>query len=115
MTQNNLAAALQTMGARAGGAEGLAALERAIDAYEAALEVYTRREMPADWAMTQMNLGKGLASLGKLESGSARLEAALVAFRNARAFYVDEAEDGRHAATFDGWIAEVEALIAARR
>jgi hypothetical protein len=53
MTQNNLGAALQVLGER--GDDG--ALHRAVAAYEAALEEYTRERAPLAWAMMQNNLG----------------------------------------------------------
>ena len=39
--------------------------------------------MPLDWAMTQNNLGTALATLGERESGTARLEEAVAAYRAA--------------------------------
>ena len=39
--------------------------------------------MPFDWAATQNNLGNALMSLGEHESGTARLEEAASAFREA--------------------------------
>ena len=39
--------------------------------------------MPLDWAMTQNNLGTALETLGERESGTARLEEAVVAYRQA--------------------------------
>ncbi len=54
MTQNNLGATLQTLGARE---TGTARLEEAVAAYRAALQEYTRDRVPLDWAMTQNNLG----------------------------------------------------------
>ena len=53
--QNNLGAALATLGAREDGTERL---EQAVTAYNAALEVYTREQVPLQWAATQNNLGK---------------------------------------------------------
>ncbi|MEM8570859.1 MAG: tetratricopeptide repeat protein [Pseudomonadota bacterium] len=79
-TQNNLGAALQTLGERESGA---ARLEEAIVAYRAALEEYSRDRVPLDWAATQNNLGIALRSLGARESGTARLEEAVLAFRAA--------------------------------
>jgi tetratricopeptide (TPR) repeat protein len=38
---------------------------------------------PLDWAMTQMNLGNALSRLGARESGTARLEEAVAAYRAA--------------------------------
>ncbi len=43
--------------------------------------------MPTDWAMTQNNLGIVLASLGERESGTARLDEAVAAFRAALEVY----------------------------
>ena len=39
--------------------------------------------MPLDWAMTQNNLGIALWTLGERESGTARLEEAVAAYRAA--------------------------------
>jgi predicted component of type VI protein secretion system len=39
------------------------------------------RARPLDWASTQNNLGNALRALGGRESGTARLEEALAAFR----------------------------------
>ena len=39
--------------------------------------------MPLDWARTQNNLGTALATLGERESGTARLEEAVAAYRAA--------------------------------
>ena len=39
--------------------------------------------MPLDWAMTQNNLGTALSRLGERESGTARLEEAVAAYRAA--------------------------------
>jgi hypothetical protein len=46
----------------------------------AALEVYTREQVPLDWAMTQYNLGNALGALGERERKTARLEEAATAF-----------------------------------
>ena len=43
----------------------------------------TRDRVPLDWAMTQMNLGNALWTLGERESGTARLEEAVAAYRAA--------------------------------
>jgi tetratricopeptide (TPR) repeat protein len=42
-----------------------------------------RERVPLDWAGTQNNLGNVLATLGKRESGTRRLEEAVSAFREA--------------------------------
>jgi tetratricopeptide (TPR) repeat protein len=39
--------------------------------------------VPLDWAMTQMNLGNALEALGERESGTAKLEEAVSAYREA--------------------------------
>ena len=43
----------------------------------------TRERVPLDWAMTQNNLGTALWTLGERESGTARLEEAVDAYRDA--------------------------------
>ena len=43
----------------------------------------TRERVPLDWAGAQNNLGNALASLGERESGTARLEEAVTAYREA--------------------------------
>jgi hypothetical protein len=58
--------------------------EKAVAAYRAALEEWTRARVPLDWAQTQNNLGTALATLatlGERESGTARLEEAVAAYR----------------------------------
>ncbi len=52
-------------------------------AYRAALEEWTRDRVPLQWAMTQNNLGTALQTLGARESGTARLEEAVMAYRAA--------------------------------
>jgi hypothetical protein len=47
------------------------------------LEEYTRERVPLEWARTQHNLGSALSSLGERESGTARLEEAVAAYRAA--------------------------------
>ena len=49
-------------------------------AYRLALQERTRERVPLDWAMTQMNLGIALATLGEREAGTARLEEAVAAW-----------------------------------
>src|SRR5271166_5278947 len=59
------------------------AAEEAVAAYRAALEEWTRERVPLDWAMTQMNLGTALKTLGERETGTARLDEAVAAYRAA--------------------------------
>jgi tetratricopeptide (TPR) repeat protein len=78
-----LADALSTLGHQS---EQNAPLQEAVEAYRAALQEYTRKRMPLQWARTQNNLGITLARLARLderESGTARLEEAVAAFRAA--------------------------------
>jgi Tetratricopeptide repeat len=79
-TQNDLGAALLTLGERE---SGTARLEQAVAAYRAALEERTRERVPLDWAITQNNLSAALSALGERESGTARLEQAVAACRAA--------------------------------
>ncbi len=44
---------------------------------------YTRERVPLQWAATRNNLGTVLRTLGERESGTARLEEAVAAFRDA--------------------------------
>ncbi|MDQ6869086.1 MAG: tetratricopeptide repeat protein [Pseudomonadota bacterium] len=60
-----------------------AALIEAIDICRRCLALAPRSERPLDWAMTQMNLGTALKALGERESGTARLEEAAAAYREA--------------------------------
>ena len=46
--------------------------------------------LPLDWAKTQNNLGSALATLGKRENGTARLEEAVAAYRAALEEYSRE-------------------------
>ncbi|MGH6839150.1 MAG: hypothetical protein ACREDT_10185 [Methylocella sp.] len=43
----------------------------------------TRARVPLEWAKTQTNLGGALSTLGERESGTARLEEAVSAYREA--------------------------------
>jgi tetratricopeptide (TPR) repeat protein len=61
-TQTNLGNVLQVLGQRSGDE---ATLQRAVDAYEAALTVRNRDAAPVDWANTQNNLGVVLSVLGE--------------------------------------------------
>ena len=54
MTQNNLGAALQSLGKRQ---EGNQLLDESVTAYENALQEITREKLPMSWAMTLANLG----------------------------------------------------------
>jgi tetratricopeptide (TPR) repeat protein len=60
-----------------------AAASAAIDRYRLVLTFRSRERGPLDWAMTQNNLGAALRLLGERESGTARLDEAVVAFGEA--------------------------------
>jgi hypothetical protein len=51
--------------------------------YRDALKERTRERVPLDWATTQNNLGAALATLGERDNGTARLEEAVAAYRDA--------------------------------
>jgi tetratricopeptide (TPR) repeat protein len=57
------------------------ALKSSIEVLGRALAEYPRSESPDNWAGTQNNLGIALETLGERESGTARLEAAVTAYR----------------------------------
>ena len=42
-------------------------------AYRAALDVYTREDLPFRWAKTEQNLGLALTALARREQGTTRL------------------------------------------
>jgi tetratricopeptide (TPR) repeat protein len=79
-TQNNLGAALRTLGERE---TGTARLDDAVTAYRSALLERTRERVPLDWATTQNNLGSALQTLGERETGTARLDDAVTTYRAA--------------------------------
>ena len=58
-------------------------LEKAVNAYLAALTIYAPNRVPDEWARTQNNLGNALLALGNREPGSKRLEQAAAAYREA--------------------------------
>jgi hypothetical protein len=53
--------------------------------------------VPLDWAAMQNNLGTALSTLGERESGTARLEEVVSAFRDALQEGTQEAVSGRDA------------------
>src|SRR5262249_57083528 len=54
-----------------------------VGAYGEALKEQPGGGVPLQWAMTQKDLGNALSLLGERESGTAKLEEAVVAFREA--------------------------------
>jgi tetratricopeptide (TPR) repeat protein len=86
MSQNNLGAALQSLGEREGGAEGTRRLAEAVEAFRQAFTVYTRDALPQYWAAIQNNLGNTLRSLGERQGGAEgarRLAEAVQAYQQA--------------------------------
>jgi len=75
-TQNNLGNAYQVLGkaeAGAGMPEGVSALQDALTAYRAALEIRTRDADPLGWANTQNNMGWALKYLGDATKSAKRV------------------------------------------
>ena len=60
-----------------------AALRSAINRYQRLIDLTPRERVPLDWAMARNNLGTALGTLGERESGTARLEEAVTAYRDA--------------------------------
>jgi hypothetical protein len=56
MTQNNLGIALEDEGERASGDKAATLLDQAVQAFRSALQVYTKADLPQDWALTEANL-----------------------------------------------------------
>jgi hypothetical protein len=80
---------LQEFGNRAGHNEALLA---SIELYKLALRTADRDRVPLDWAVTQANLGNALLRLGERESGTARLEEAVAAYRAALEEYTPQTD-----------------------
>jgi tetratricopeptide (TPR) repeat protein len=95
-TQNNLAEALRTLGARESGTQKL---EEAAAAFREVLKERTRERVPLDWAETQSDLGSTLFLLGTRESGNEKLEEAVVAFHEALKEYTRERNPAEWALT----------------
>ena len=90
MTQNNLGVALNEQGIRTSGEAGAALLSQSVAAYRQALLVYTRDQLPQQWAMTQNNLGGALQEQGIRtggEAGAALLSQSVAAYRQALLVY----------------------------
>jgi tetratricopeptide (TPR) repeat protein len=87
-TKRALADAFLTLGEQAGLNEPLT---EAINLYQSILQSPASRDDPLDWAMTQNNLGAALLRLGERESGTARLEEAVAAYREAQVVWTGAA------------------------
>ena len=89
----SLGNSLQEAGIRTKGADIQNFLRDAVTAYRAALTVYTKGQLPQDWAMTQNNLGNVLREQGILtggEAGANLLAEAVTAYRAALTIYTKE-------------------------
>jgi hypothetical protein len=79
LNQGSLCNALRTLGERE---SGTILLEQAVTACRASLDEMKRDWAPFTWAAIQDNLGKTLWALKGPESGSARLEEAIMAWES---------------------------------
>jgi tetratricopeptide (TPR) repeat protein len=84
--QNNLGNAYRTLTEVEGKAENS---KRAIEAYDEALEVYTRDRFPMDYAMTQNNLGNAYGTLGEVEGKVENSKRAIEAYEEALKIYTE--------------------------
>ena len=105
MTQNNLGAALRTLGEREGSA---ARLEDAVQAYRAALEEWTRERVPLDWAMSYGNQGVTLRLLADLRQDEGLAQQALDQITAAEA----QMREGGHLPFADYYAAQIPAARA---
>ena len=86
MTQNNLGNVLDNQGTRTGGEAGTHLLAESVTAYRDALTVYTKEQLPQQWAGTQNNLGNVLGNQGTRttgEAGTRLLAESVAAYRDA--------------------------------
>jgi tetratricopeptide (TPR) repeat protein len=107
LPQNNLGAALRTLGARE---SGTARLDEAVAAFREALKEWTRERAPLQWAMSYGNQGVALMHLAERHADAAlakqavdQIEAAYAAMR--------EGGHGPRAAYYQGKLPEVRALF----
>jgi tetratricopeptide (TPR) repeat protein len=91
------------------------ALREAIRLYrDEVLALVPREKYPDDWAMTQNNLGNALRALGERESGTARLEEAVAAYRAALDVF-QAAKADYYIDTVSGNLARAENLLQQRK
>ncbi|MFC3725801.1 tetratricopeptide repeat protein [Neoaquamicrobium sediminum] len=92
MIKNNLGNTYKRLAQLDRSKAGLKKLDRAIEAYTDALDVYNYEATPADWAMTKNNLGTALAMLGERGGLNAEghLNLAVEAFNEALTIYTEE-------------------------
>jgi tetratricopeptide (TPR) repeat protein len=75
------------IGIRTEGEKGNRFLEEAKQAYHQALEVYTRKDLPQDWAMTQNNLGAALQKFGEWENNTEYFQQSKTAIHSVYSVY----------------------------
>jgi tetratricopeptide (TPR) repeat protein len=89
----DVAGAQWALGIRVSGEESQALLANATATYKSLLRVYTREQLPQDWATTQNNLGLALSNQGIRtggEAGAKLLAEAVAAYRAALEVYTRE-------------------------
>ena len=84
-TQKRLGDSLYKQGIQTEDAKATELLNQAVAAYRSALEIYTRKELPVEWAQTQNGLGAAFCALGtrSAEDGCKLLRDAVTAYRSA--------------------------------
>ena len=79
MLQDNLAGALFRLASRTSEKIRVQMTERALKAFDLALEVRTRSEMPAQWALTKENVAVALLMVSCWKTGAPALNDAIAA------------------------------------
>jgi tetratricopeptide (TPR) repeat protein len=108
-TQNNLGAALWRLGERE---SGTARLEKAIEAYRAALQERTRERVPLQWATTQNNICNALAFLGEHTKDHANLREARTAISVAFEVFMQAGQE-QYRDDFEDRLRKIDQQIAA--
>jgi hypothetical protein len=88
-------------------------LNQSVAAYRDALKVRTRKWMPIDWALTQMNLAVVLTTLAEREEGTLGLDEAIKACRAALEIF-DRARATHHAASASQNLQRAEGILRQR-
>ncbi len=91
-----------------------AAPQGAVQAFRLALEVRTRQSAPADWAMTQNNLGVARETQGDKGGGRAAYEAAIGHYRAALEVFTAQSAPAYHQ-TIASNLARVQSKLARAR
>lgn len=73
--------------------QATARLEEAVSVLREALKECTREQSPVHWAVAQVDLGSALAALGERESGTGRLEEAVLAYKAAIVIIGHDSQD----------------------